>query len=179
MPTFTREWLRRRLGLPEKRLVVMKEVIINEVDPASAEQKWQENFMAKPARMDARLYPVRESYRQYWRRGYPPESVDRIGIMADSVAAYLGDSRDVRVIDRVNRFPVVKSLWILHPVSGPRLRNALKWFLPAGGLLYILSFALTPAGYIMIWRKWLSFRRTWNPCCFPIGLTVELRDRPA
>jgi lipopolysaccharide export system permease protein len=132
-----KEWLRRRLGLPEKRLVVMKEVIINEVDPVCGAEMAGE--LHGEARGWTRLYPVRESYRQYWRRGYPPESVDRIGIMADSVAAYLGDSRDVRVIDRVNRFPVVKSLWILHPVSGPRLRNALKWFLPAGGLLYILS----------------------------------------
>lgn len=132
-----KEWLRRRLGLPEKRLVVMKEVIINEVDPVRGAEMAGE--LHGEARGWTRLYPVRESYRQYWRRGYPPESVDRIGIMADSVAAYLGDSRDVRVIDRVNRFPVVKSLWILHPVSGPRLRNALKWFLPAGGLLYILS----------------------------------------
>lgn len=132
-----KEWLRRRLGLPEKRLVVMKEVIINEVDPVIAAE--MAKALHDEARRWTRIYPVRESYRQYWRRGYPAKTVDHIGEMTDNLAGYLGDSRDVRIIDKLNRLPVVKSLWILHPVSGPRVRKFMKWFLPVGGILYILS----------------------------------------
>lgn len=129
--------IKRWLGLRESRHVPLKEVIISEVDYRKAE------------RMLARLYAVSESwlkryggrmsYFRYWDEGYPFAPIERIGNMADEVVNYLSDTRDLKVNSKLELFPVIKPLWIDHPTSRPWLRTVLKWFFPAGLLIWLLS----------------------------------------
>lgn len=136
-PDLYREWLRRRLGLPESRHVPLKEVVINDI-PVGKALALAENLMLDTSDWLA-AHKSRPSYAAYWNGVYAPAQIDRIGEEADRLVTLLSDSRDPVVIDRLNRFPTTRSLWILRPSKNPGLRKVLKWFVPVGALLYLLS----------------------------------------
>lgn len=136
-PDLYREFFRRLLGLPEKRHVVKKEVIINDI--SRQEILPQLELLERRAQAWLRRYGKKLSYRQYWTRGYRRGPLDRIGHETDAVVTYLSDSRDLKVIDMLNRYPVVNWVWIYEPVRSARIRRILMWFLPAGALFYLLS----------------------------------------
>lgn len=129
--------LRRWFGLREERHVPLKEVIINEVSPRRAEG------------MLALLYGEssvwlshnrgRQSYAQYWAQGYPFAPIERISELTDRTVLYLSDSRDLKINMYLEKFPMIRPLWIYHPTSKEWLRKALKWFVPFGGLIYLIS----------------------------------------
>lgn len=129
--------LRRWFGLREERHVPLKEVIINEVSPRRAEG------------MLALLYGEssvwlshnrgRQSYAQYWAQGYPFAPIERISELTDRTVLYLSDSRDLKINMYLEKFPMIRPLWIYHPTSKEWLRKALKWFVPIGGLIYLIS----------------------------------------
>ncbi len=147
-----KEWIRRVSGLPESRHLVKKEVIINDADHAGAE--------AKAARLERiaaawlRRYKARRSYADFWLRPYRRQPVERMARLADGIVADLADSRDVKVIAFLNRFPVMSWLWIFSPVQDIRkykqggisrrnpltvTRKALMWIFPVGLPLYLIS----------------------------------------
>jgi lipopolysaccharide export system permease protein len=136
-PDLYREWLRRRLGLPESRHVPLKEVIINDI-PTGVAVAYAENLMLDSFAW-LTTHKSRPSYAAYWSGIYIPGDIDRIGEEADKLVTLLSDSRDPVVIDRLNRFPTTRSLWILCPAKNPGLRKLLKWVFPVGALLYLLS----------------------------------------
>lgn len=132
-----REWFRRRLGLPETRHVTLKEVIIFDISLGRALAMTENlHIEATPWLGSHRSRP---SYAAYWNGTYDPAPINRIGEQTDRLVTYLSDSRDARVIDALNRYPVTRSLWILRPFAGRRARAAMKWFVPAGVIFYLIS----------------------------------------
>ncbi len=129
--------MRRWLGLTEKRHVPMKEVIINEVSLRRAEALLVRLY--GESRVWLRCNGRRLSYLEYWRRGYSLEEITRIGTLVDETVNYLHDSRDVKVNSKLEKFPVLKPLWIYHPANRRWLRRTLAFFVPAGGIIYLLS----------------------------------------
>lgn len=129
--------INRLLGLSEKRHVPMKEVIINEVLPLRAESMLARLY--GESRMWLRRHGHVLSYKEYWRTGYPKAELARIGALVDSTVNYLSDSRSLKVNSKLEKFPVIRPLWIYHPVSRRWLRLTLEIFVPAGGLIYLLS----------------------------------------
>lgn len=129
--------INRLLGLSEKRHVPMKEVIINEVSPLRAESMLARLY--GESRMWLRRHGHVLSYKEYWRTGYPKDELARIGALVDSTVNYLSDSRSLKVNSKLEKFPVIRPLWIYHPVSRRWLRLTLEIFVPAGGLIYLLS----------------------------------------
>ncbi len=57
----------------------------------------------------------------------------------DETVNYLHDSRDVKVNSKLEKFPVLKPLWIYHPANRRWLCRTLAFFVPAGGIIYLLS----------------------------------------
>lgn len=136
-PDLYKAWIRRRLGLPESRQVTRKEVVINVVDTGRALALAENLHYAAIEWIATHLQ--RPSYKDYWNGIYKAEPIDRIGIMADDLVTYLSDSRDIEVIDALNHYPMTRSLWILNPIKNKRLRSIFKWFVPIGGLMYLVS----------------------------------------
>lgn len=136
-PDLYREWIRRRLGLPESHHVTLKDVIIYDICPGQA-LAMTENLHIASLSWLSRHKP-RPSYTGYWAQAYSPEAIDRIGENTDSLVTYLSDSRDAKVIDILNHYPATRSLWILRPFKNKKICTALKWFAPAGLLFYIFS----------------------------------------
>lgn len=136
-----REAIRRFFGLPESRHVAKKDVIINDI---SREEIMPEILMLKrrSATWLAR-YPRRLSYPDYWLHGYRRRPVEMMGKEADDIVAYLSDSRNLRVIDTLNKYPVLTWLWIYGPVRKLWLRRTLMWFFPVGGVIYLISLPYT------------------------------------
>lgn len=132
-----KEWFRRRLGLPESRHVTLKEVVIRDPNLAVALAKVETLHYQAVAWLST--HRSRPTYRQYWDQSYDPREIDEIGMLTDALCDYLSDSQDVVVIDALGRYPTTRSLFILHPFRGQRMRRIMKWCLPIGGLIYLLS----------------------------------------
>lgn len=132
-----KEWLRRRLGLPESRQVPLKEVIINDIDPGLALAMTENSLLL--SREWLATHGVRPRYAEYWAGKWDRDAIGRIGDVTEALVTYAGDSRSPKVIDLLNRFPVVRPLWILCPFRSEKIRKIFKWFVPLGGLFYLLS----------------------------------------
>lgn len=131
---------RKWFGLREERHVQLKEVIINEISPRHAigmfarlyseTMVWLRKYGNKGRKL---------SYKQYWKRGYEYGPIERIASLADRTVAYVSDSRDLKVVVTMENIPVIKPLWIYHPTSKEWLRKLLCWFIPIGGIIYLVS----------------------------------------
>ena len=140
-----REWLRRRLGRPESRHVPLKEVIIYDTNPGRGLAMTERLHQLASAWLAA--HSPRPSYRRYWQGAYAAAPIDEIGDAADTLVNYLSDSRSAKVIDALNRYPVVRSLWILRPFKSPGVSRALMWFAPLGIIFYLLALPYTRRVY--------------------------------
>ena len=136
-PDLYKEWIRRRLGLPETRQVTRKEVVINVINYGRA-LAMAENLHIAAVRWLANHSP-RPSYSQYWGGVYDADSIDEIGEKADQLVTYLSDSRDLKVIDALNHYPMTRSLWILNPFRSEKVRKYMKWFAPVGIIFYLAA----------------------------------------
>lgn len=141
-----RNWLRNAFGLPESRMVPKKEVIISEVDPQRATAlalslgasaiHWRKGKKRIPGYVD------------FWMRGWDPMPIHEIGDIADETVEYLSDSRDLHVIDQLNKMPVIKPIWVVYPAHKLWIRKALMWCFPVG-----ILFRLAAAPYLRrIWK---------------------------
>lgn len=140
-PDLYREWIRRRLGLPESRRVVKKEVIINDIDASKTISELEQ--LQRRAKAWLHRYGTRRSYRKYWLDPYRRYPVETLGRDTDELVTYLSDSRDLKVIDLLNKYPVLTWLWIYAPFRSLKVRKALYWFFPAGLLFYLVSLPYT------------------------------------
>lgn len=127
----------RWFGLTQKRHVPPKEVIINEINPLRAQAMLIRLY--GEARVWLRRNGHTLSYFEYWNRGYEPKPLERIGDLLDDTVNYLHDCRDLKINAKLENFPVIRPLWIYHPVSKLWLRRALEWIFPAGLTIYLIS----------------------------------------
>lgn len=132
-----KEWFRRVLGLPDSRHVPLKEVVINDVDMREAREKLVMLRVEAQRRLRTQKCPT--GYVDYWHGGCRAEEVERIADHTEEVVKYMSDSRDVKVISLLNRFPVVSRLWILNPGKNKQMRRVLMWFVPVGFPIWLLS----------------------------------------
>ena len=132
-----RNFIRRVLGLSESRHMPLKEVIINEVAPSrlngdAATIYGTVSFWLKHN-------PRIPSYLRYWKGGYSNRELQQIGDQLNAMCVYGADSRDLHLLDMMEKLPVVRPLWIYAPVSRRWLRITLAVLLPLGGALWLLS----------------------------------------
>lgn len=134
---FYRMLIIRLLGLPEKRHLRKKEVIINEVNKVEATGRFAMLYaLASSWRRKHRGF---YGYSRFWNQGFSSKEIERIAVLANETVAYMSDSRNLYMIAGLERLPVVKPLWILHPIKSSRWCKVFKYCVPLGGLIYLCS----------------------------------------
>ncbi len=108
-------FFRRFFGVSEARKVEMKEVVIDEVRPAVA----IERLTALRMRVNGYLNdnPARQSYISYWLKGYDRDALHSLRDEMEEIIERLSNSRDKMVIMKLMDYPVIRSLWFIHPTS--------------------------------------------------------------
>lgn len=108
-------FFRRFFGVSEARKVEMKEVVIDEVRPDVA----IERLTALRVRVNGYLNdnPARQSYISYWLKGYDRDALHSLRDEMEEIIERLSNSRDKMVIMKLMDYPVIRSLWFIHPTS--------------------------------------------------------------
>lgn len=132
--------LKRLRGGRPVRDYVMKEVTFNDVVPSVAiDQLTALSFDA--ARLSEQL-PAKIGYKQYWQQSRSTFSgLTAMAEHTDHVCLYLADSRDHKVINQLNKMPVLSDRFMYHPAP-----NAIV------GWVAMIVFPIGLIGY-MIGRK--------------------------
>ncbi|MCM1378075.1 MAG: LptF/LptG family permease [Clostridium sp.] len=146
---------RRIFGIRQPRSVAYKEVIINDIDPATARKKLL--LLILKSRRFAVALQSRVSYTDYWLR---PElkgasfaksyaenpasyitrkNVDKLAKTLNSDIDYMSDSRNLKLIDMLSMYPDIHGRRIYNPVSKRWLARALCIFLPVGFPVYLIA----------------------------------------
>ncbi len=130
-------FFRKVLGLRETRHVPVKEVIINEISPRRASMEMARIYGAAHALLTR--YRRLPGYAAYWKTGYDVKRIGALGEEIDTTCDYLSDCRYLKVVDKLNSFPVIKQMWIYRPTADSRIRKALMWFVPVGLPVWLVS----------------------------------------
>lgn len=131
----------------DRRELQRKEVVIEEVDTARALE------MTAALRQACLSFQADfgrpQSYCDYWiGGGYPSRRVQEVAAALELTVAYLSNSRSVRIINALNRLPLLHNFRILHPSAASAGSRFMFWCLPLGMPVWLLA------------RRWqLRFRR--------------------
>lgn len=133
--------IRNLLGLTESRHVPLKEVIINNISAEKSAAMLARDYARASYWLSHNPFPM--SYRDYWRGGYDAEAIVAAGEELDHTVNYLSDSRDLKLLDIVERIPVIKDIWIYHPVPKNMkwLQTSLAVLFPVGGIIYLVGLS--------------------------------------
>ena len=130
--------LLRTIAGTNRRHLAVKEVVIEDYESSRAAELIAELTAGAAAFLER--YGRSGGYFGYWNSGIPSEAIAGLSAQLEQTVAYIANSRSQRVIDELNALPIIENLAILHPAANsPRLRTTLKWFLPAGVGLWLLS----------------------------------------
>ena len=108
-------FFRRFFGVSEARKVEMKEVVIDEVRPAVAIERLTSLRMRVNGYLNDN--PARQSYISYWLKGYDRDALHSLRDEMEEIIERLSNSRDKMVIMKLMDYPVIRSLWFIHPTS--------------------------------------------------------------
>lgn len=128
-------FFRRLVGTHQTRNIAMKEVVIDEVDPAGAlamlrrVETLADDFLASDKGS--------MTFRGYWLDGMQPETVSRLSEALEQTVEYLSNSRDRRVINRMLDYPVMRRLWVYHPSRSRRLSYVMMALAPLSVPVYL------------------------------------------
>ncbi len=129
--------LRRFTGLHQTRKLAMKEVVINEVDPAEAVTRCEALKAQCQAFLDR--YPARMGFVEFFRQGLDKAALSRLAEQMDSLVDYLSNSRDQMVLAKAMDLPVLRQLRTYHLADDPRLGLALAAVLPLSVPFYLVA----------------------------------------
>lgn len=132
--------LLRALGLRSRRHVVRKEVIVYDPDYASLYRRLGE--LAERCRKyndREKLWKV-PSYIRHFFRPKPDHEVENISAEMESVVEELSNSKNLKVLDELNRFPVIFASAHVSPFANAWLNR--------------ISGAVFPVGLFLWFRMW-------------------------
>lgn len=123
-------FFRRFFGVSEVRHVEMKELVMAEVDPKVA----VERLAALKAETAAYLShnPEKQSYADYWTRGYDRDGLHRLRDNIEATVEYLSNSREKLVVLKLMDMPILRSLWFQQPSRRPWLSRLMIVLFPTG-----------------------------------------------
>ncbi len=120
-----------------KRALAIKEVIIEEVEPAEAAERIArlkelcDDFLAR--------YPRPQGYAAYWRGGMDPTLLRNLIASLELTVSYLSNTRSRARIERLNQLPVVQNLMILHPAPRSFWTRTAMYVFPIGLVIWVLA----------------------------------------
>lgn len=106
-------FFRKFFGVSEVRNIEMKELVMEDVDPAVALQRLESLKLEVAAFL--RNNPPKENYTEYWLRGYDREELHRLRDTIESDVDYLSNSREKMVVLKLMDLPILRSLWFQQP----------------------------------------------------------------
>lgn len=108
-------FFRRLIGSNMARHLNVKELIMDEVNPAEATE------MLRSLSADAEEFlltnPRRPSYIAYWLRGYSRPQLRSLSERLEATVGYLANSTSKLVINKLMDYPILRSLWFYHPTG--------------------------------------------------------------
>lgn len=131
-PEAYRRFVRRLFGLRTRRNVVPKEVIVYDPDYAADYER-----LGRLAG-ECRGYNARKRLWRmpsYWKHFFNPQpdhSAERISAELEALVDDLSNSRSVKVVNELNRFPVIFASAHVSPFRNPWLNRAAGAVLPVG-----------------------------------------------
>lgn len=130
-------FFRRITGMHQVRKLEVKEVIINEVEPAEAIEKLQ--ALKQNCEQFLERYKGRQSFITYWTAGYDKKLLGALQAQVESVVEYMGNSREKLVINKTMDFPIIRQLLSYKPTGNKALGYALGALLPLSLPLYLVG----------------------------------------
>ncbi len=127
----------RMLTGKNKRALAVKEVIIEDVDPAEASRRLDE--VSALAAEFVRKYPRPQGYVSYWRGGMDPALLRQLTASLEVTVSYLSNTRSRKLMEKLNELPVVQDLMILHPAPRSLWSRAAMWVFPIGLIIWALA----------------------------------------
>lgn len=130
-------FFRKLIGRSQIRKLELKEVVINEVEtPIAIEKIDSLNDRIATFLKDN---PSRQSYLQYWIKGYNAINLHTIRAELEQMVDYLSNSRERLVILKLMELPELLSLRFYHPSSNKLLSWAFIILFPIGIPVYIIG----------------------------------------
>lgn len=108
-------FFRRLVGSNQARHIVMKEVVMDDVSPAEAIEKL--GLLRNMAETYLAENPSGLNYFAYWLHGYSRSGLKLLRTELEAVVAYISNSQDKLVINKLMDYPVLRSLWLYHPTN--------------------------------------------------------------
>lgn len=146
--------IRKLLGLSETRHMPLKEVILNEISSREASVMLARIYAKSSWWLTHHKYP--ENYFRYWfgNNNEARDFIVDLGDELDSVAAYLSDSRDLKLLKTVEDLPVLKYLWIYSPIPSNLkwLKKTVAYCFPIGVVFYLISLPYKKILYTQLKR---------------------------
>lgn len=124
-------------GLRAVRYIEMKEMVMDEVDRDVAVGRLD----ALKADVVAYLRDkqARQSYFDYWMRGYDRDELHRLRDSMESVVEYLSNSREKMVVLKLMDLPILRSLWFYQPSTDRRLSWMMMVLFPIGLTVWLFG----------------------------------------
>ena len=132
-----RNFFRRLLGLHQTRHLTLKEVIIEEVEPAVALEKishLKERCLSFLSR-----YSERQRYLIYLQEGYDKTMLRNLSQEIEFTVDYLSNSRNQLLLNKAMDFPIVRQLLTYHVTNYKQVGTALAVLFPVGVPLYLVG----------------------------------------
>ena len=106
-------FFRKLIGRSEVRHVEMKEVIMDEVNPAEACARLE--ALAEEARDFNASFPRKPGYLTYWLKEVDLTRLHALTEHEEAVVEYISNSRDKLVINKLMDLPVMRRPWLYRP----------------------------------------------------------------
>lgn len=121
---------RKFFGVSEVRHVEMKELVMEEVNPADAVERLE--VLKQEVATYLHDNKARQSYPDYWLRGYDRDSLHRLRDTIEADVDYLSNSREKMVILKLMDMPILRSLWFQQPSTKKWLSWTMMLLFPVG-----------------------------------------------
>lgn len=136
-PDSYKEFFRKIRGIRLPRSVGRKEVVINEISISEALHRLA--FLSQECSNLIPILQQRPNYMAFWTNSSLASGITTTGEYLDSLVEYLTDCRDNNVVDKLSDFPWIYDTFLLTPTKPHWLAESLKWFIPVGFLIYLIS----------------------------------------
>lgn len=124
--------IRRMFGLRTRRHIVPKEVIVYDPDyPAVYQRLGQLADSCRRYNAEKKLWRA-PGYASHFFTPRPDNSAAEISAQLESVVEELSNSRDLKILDELNRFPIIFTTAHVSPFANPWLNRISGVVLPVG-----------------------------------------------
>lgn len=130
-------FFRRLFGLNEMRNIQLKEVVMDDVIVEDAlikldslTQKCHE-FLSENKKC--------QSYINYWLKGYNRTKLHEISLEMEGLVEYMSNSKDKVIINKLMDYPILRSLWLYHPINYKWLAYTCIILFPIGLPVYFIG----------------------------------------